>query len=190
MVRVAQVVLAGLAVSVALAVLLAVLYLKIYSKIYLVLAKKEAVRGGQRQPEQGSDLRYDMEITLEEAAHGTQKEIKIPTLVACDHVMVLGKPELVRKPVQLVVGMVLLECSKVFLQQTCQHVMARSSYWSPCTKCRGQGRCRKQELYQLKFQLGLTLVTELELQVRVRQVKLELQLVIYMFRFMFKSIQF
>jgi len=38
-------------------------------------------RGG---PQRGSDLRYTLEISLEEAVRGTNVEIRVPTLVSCD----------------------------------------------------------------------------------------------------------
>ena len=40
-------------------------------------------RGGKRQ-NRGQDLRYNLEITLEEAFNGRSAEIKVPTMVACD----------------------------------------------------------------------------------------------------------
>lgn len=41
--------------------------------------------GGRRQrASRGSDLRYNMELTLEEAVRGVTKEIRIPTLEECD----------------------------------------------------------------------------------------------------------
>ena len=40
--------------------------------------------GGRRGPARGSDLRYNMELTLEEAVRGVSKEIKIPTQVHCE----------------------------------------------------------------------------------------------------------
>jgi molecular chaperone DnaJ len=42
-----------------------------------------AGRGGRRQ-NRGGDLRYNLEITLEEAFHGKRAEIKVPGAVACD----------------------------------------------------------------------------------------------------------
>ncbi|MGS0726661.1 DnaJ domain-containing protein, partial [Shewanella sp. 0m-11] len=41
-------------------------------------------RGGQRQAARGSDLRYNLELSLEEAVRGLTKELRIPTLAACD----------------------------------------------------------------------------------------------------------
>ena len=42
--------------------------------------------GGRRQQRasRGADLRYNMELSLEEAVRGVSKEIKVPTLVGCD----------------------------------------------------------------------------------------------------------
>src|SRR5690606_34148109 len=40
--------------------------------------------GGRRGPARGSDLRYTMELTLEEAVRGVSKEIKVPSLVHCE----------------------------------------------------------------------------------------------------------
>jgi len=40
-------------------------------------------RGGRSRAYRGSDLRYNMELSLEDAAFGTSVKIKIPTLVTC-----------------------------------------------------------------------------------------------------------
>ena len=40
-------------------------------------------RGGRSQAQRGSDLRYNMEITLEEAARGAEKQIRIPVMEEC-----------------------------------------------------------------------------------------------------------
>jgi molecular chaperone DnaJ len=48
----------------------------------------EELFGGRRRdpggPERGSDLRYDLELTLEEAAHGCEKEISVTKADTCD----------------------------------------------------------------------------------------------------------
>src|ERR1700712_285583 len=41
-------------------------------------------RGGQRAPQRGADLRYDMEITLEDAFHGKAEEITVDVAGLCD----------------------------------------------------------------------------------------------------------
>ena len=40
--------------------------------------------GGRQSPRRGADLRYDMEITLEEAFHGKQTEITVDVSAVCD----------------------------------------------------------------------------------------------------------
>ena len=40
-------------------------------------------RTGRRGPQEGHSLRYDIEITIEEAAKGVEKELRIPHSVAC-----------------------------------------------------------------------------------------------------------
>src|SRR5689334_3836125 len=40
--------------------------------------------GGRAQPRRGADLRYDMEVTLEEAFHGKSNEIKVEVSVPCE----------------------------------------------------------------------------------------------------------
>jgi len=86
-------------------------------------------RGGKRQ-NRGSDLRYNMEITLEDAYRGKTTEIRVPTLIACEGCGGSGaatgtKPE---------------TCS------TCAghgKVRANQGFFTierTCPKCRGQGR--------------------------------------------------
>lgn len=41
-------------------------------------------RGGQARAQRGADLRYNMELTLEDAVRGVTKEIEVPTYVSCD----------------------------------------------------------------------------------------------------------
>ena len=40
--------------------------------------------GGQQRAQRGADLRYNMELSLEDAVRGISKEIEVPTLVNCD----------------------------------------------------------------------------------------------------------
>ncbi|MBT3304175.1 molecular chaperone DnaJ [Candidatus Woesearchaeota archaeon] len=49
--------------------------------------------GRKKQPRRGSDLRYDIEISLEEAAEGMEKEVTIPKLDTCDQCSGTGADE-------------------------------------------------------------------------------------------------
>ena len=39
---------------------------------------------GRSNVHRGADLRYNLEITLEQAAHGTETQIRVPTLAECE----------------------------------------------------------------------------------------------------------
>jgi len=47
-------------------------------------SKVSSAAPGPSQPQRGGDLRYDLEITLEEAALGCEKEISVSKLDRCD----------------------------------------------------------------------------------------------------------
>jgi molecular chaperone DnaJ len=121
--------------------------------------KRGGSRGAQRQPERGSDLRYDMEITLEEAVHGTQKEIKIPTLVACDACDGSGaKAGTGKKTCSTCGGHGAVRMQQGFfsVQQTCPTCYgAGQVIESPCTKCRGQGRMQDIKTLSVKIPAGI-----------------------------------
>ena len=48
----------------------------------------------------GNDLRYDLEISLEEAYRGVEKPIQVPKLINCDAAVVRLRPDINRKPVR------------------------------------------------------------------------------------------
>lgn len=116
-------------------------------------------QGGSRSAQQGSDLRYDMEISLEDAVHGTQKEIKIPSLVECDSCDGSGaKPGTSKKTCSTCGGHGAVRMQQGFfsVQQTCPTCYgAGQVIESPCTKCRGQGRVQKTRTLSVKIPAGI-----------------------------------
>ena len=72
--------------------------------------------GGQQRAQRGADLRYNMELSLEDAVRGISKEIEVPTLVNCDVCDGSGaKKAQHQKRVVLVMDMVRCRCVKVSL---------------------------------------------------------------------------
>lgn len=92
--------------------------------------------GGQRQrgPRRGEDLRYDMEITLEQAYSGLSKEIELPRRERCSECNGTGA-----KP-----GTSPRRCPECGGSGQVQHVQNRGfmrfARIEPCRKCRGKGR--------------------------------------------------
>lgn len=113
-------------------------------------------RGG---PQRGSDLRYNLDVDLEEAVHGTTTRIRIPTLVACKPCDGSGaKPG--SRPVSCKtcggVGQVRMQQGFFTMQQACPACRGRGTIISdPCTTCRGHGRLEEEKTLSVKIPPGV-----------------------------------
>lgn len=116
-------------------------------------------RGRQQRSARGSDLRYNMELTLEEAVRGVTKEIKVPTLVGCDVCDGSGaKPGTQAKTCPTCHGHGQVQMRQGFftVQQPCPHCRGKGKVVSdPCTKCHGEGRYQKTKTLSVKIPAGV-----------------------------------
>jgi molecular chaperone DnaJ len=116
-------------------------------------------RGGGRQVYRGGDLSYAMEITLEEAAHGKETQIRIPTWETCDTCQGSGaKPGTSAKtcPTCNGAGSVHLRQGFFSIQQTCPQCHGSGKIIpDPCTACNGAGRIKKQKTLEVKIPAGI-----------------------------------
>ncbi len=96
-------------------------------------------RGGRRQSSRGADLRYDMEITLEEAAFGSEKEISIPRNEQCPECKGSGaksEKDIVTCP----------DCDgKGMTRRTQRTPFGMFSTTTTCRKCKGEGKYIREE---------------------------------------------
>jgi molecular chaperone DnaJ len=115
-------------------------------------------RGGQ-QVYRGADLSYAMEITLEEAAHGKESQIRIPTWEECDTCHGSGaKPGTSAKPCTTCHGAGTVHLRQGFfsIQQTCPHCHGSGKIIpEPCTTCNGAGKLKKQKTLEVKIPAGI-----------------------------------
>jgi len=115
--------------------------------------------GGRQGPQRGSDLRYTMEVSLEEAVRGATREIKVPTLQHCDTCDGSGaKPG--TSPVSCGScggsGQVRMQQGFFQVQQTCPKCRGRGKTISdPCIDCRGQGLLEKTKTLSVKVPPGV-----------------------------------
>ncbi|MGH8670525.1 MAG: molecular chaperone DnaJ [Burkholderiales bacterium] len=113
-------------------------------------------RGG---PQRGSDLRYNLEITLEHAAHGTETKIRIPTLEQCETCGGSGaKPGTSPVTCATCGGMGRLRVQQGFfsIQQTCHRCRGTGkSISSPCGGCHGAGRIKSHKTLAVKIPAGV-----------------------------------
>ncbi|HCT99705.1 MAG TPA: molecular chaperone DnaJ [Methylococcaceae bacterium] len=112
-------------------------------------------QGGQR----GADLRYNLEITLEEACAGTEQKIRIPVYVACTDCSGSGAKK-GSSPVTCGMchghGQVRMQQGFFTVQQTCPTCHGSGKQIKdPCGKCHGQGRVRDEKTLSAKIPAGV-----------------------------------
>ena len=125
--------------------------------------------GGTRTDDQrrGSDLRYDMEIKLEEAAFGADKQIEIEKLDACEQCSGTGAEAGSRKISCSTCGgrgQVVSSRGFFHISQTCPRCRgAGEIIEKPCPKCRGEGRMEKLSRVKVQIPAGIREGTRLRL---------------------------
>ncbi|WP_028535559.1 molecular chaperone DnaJ [Paludibacterium yongneupense] len=115
--------------------------------------------GGRSNVYRGADLRYNMEITLEEAARGCEKQIRIPSHQACDHCKGSGaKPGTQPKTCSTCGGHGQVRMSQGFfsIQQTCPSCHGSGKQIAdPCPKCHGAGQLKTNKTLNVKIPPGV-----------------------------------
>ncbi|MCF2856060.1 molecular chaperone DnaJ [Pseudoalteromonas sp. SMS1] len=117
--------------------------------------------GGRRQSRQqrGADLRYSLDLSLEEAVKGKDVEIKVPTWVSCEPCDGSGA-KAGSKPKTCTTchgaGQVQMRQGFFAVQQTCPTCQGTGQVISdPCNKCHGQGRVEKTKTLSVKIPAGV-----------------------------------
>ncbi|MCT8248764.1 molecular chaperone DnaJ [Proteus faecis] len=117
--------------------------------------------GGRRQQRaaRGSDLQYNMDLTLEEAVRGVTKEIRIPTLETCDKCHGSGAKEGTSAETCSTchgAGQVHLRQGFFTVQQACPTCHGRGKVIKePCSKCHGDGRVERSKTLSVKIPAGV-----------------------------------
>jgi molecular chaperone DnaJ len=116
-------------------------------------------RRGQGGPSRGSDLRYNLEITLEECFRGKQTTIRVPNLVACDQCHGSGA-EPGSKPVNCPTchgrGRIRAQQGFFTIERPCTACQgAGRVIEKPCRACAGQGRVRREKTLSVNIPPGV-----------------------------------
>ena len=118
-------------------------------------------RGGGRQSRaaRGSDLRYNLELSLEEAVRGKSVEIRVPTLAECETCDGSGaKKGSSVKTCTTCHGQGQVQMRQGFfaVQQACPTCSGKGKIITdPCRECHGQGRVEKTKTLSVKVPAGV-----------------------------------
>lgn len=109
--------------------------------------------------ERGADLRYNMEISLEEAWQGKTAEISVPTAVSCETCSGSGsKPGSQPKTCATCAGSGRVRAQSGFfsIERTCPQCQGRGEVISdPCGTCNGQGRVTRERELSVNVPAGI-----------------------------------
>ncbi|HEY6231479.1 MAG TPA: molecular chaperone DnaJ [Pyrinomonadaceae bacterium] len=127
-------------------------------------------RAGSRRSaaQRGADLRYDLEITLEEAYHGMTAQLRIPRLESCDTCKGNGaqpgtEPENCSNCGGT--GQVRYQQGFFSVARTCQPCRGTGRIIkTPCEDCRGAGRIEREKQMEVKIPAGVETGSRLRVQ--------------------------
>ena len=116
-------------------------------------------RGRSSGRERGSDLRYNMEITLEEAFSGKTASLKVPTSVTCEACSGTGaKPGSKPKTCSTCGGHGRVRAQQGFfaIERTCPTCQGRGEIIdNPCQACNGAGRVSRERTLSVNIPAGV-----------------------------------
>lgn len=115
--------------------------------------------GGRSGPRRGADLRYMMELTLEQAVFGSTESIRIPSWEECESCHGHGTADGKKPPACPTCrgsGQVRVQQGFFVLQQTCPQCRGRGTLVTdPCKTCRGAGKLRREKTLEVKIPPGV-----------------------------------
>ena len=123
--------------------------------------------GARARAQRGSDLRYNLRVTLEEAWSGVQKTIQVPTAAACDSCNGTGAEggaEPAVCPTCSGMGKVRAQQGFFTVERTCPTCGgAGQIVKNPCKVCHGTGRVEKERTLSVNIPAGVETGTRIRL---------------------------
>ncbi|MFT5571133.1 MAG: molecular chaperone DnaJ [Cryomorphaceae bacterium] len=115
--------------------------------------------GGRQRQRRGADLRYNLELSLEDAVRGTEVSITVPRMSACRTCSGSGAKK-GSTPSQCGTchgqGQVRIQQGFFSVQQTCPQCHGKGTIITdPCDGCSGQGRVRENKKLSVKIPAGV-----------------------------------
>jgi molecular chaperone DnaJ len=122
---------------------------------------------GRVRPERGADLRFDLEVSLEDAVSGKETKIRIPKWEICDKCRGAGseKPSGIKSCTACNgTGSVRFQQGFFSISRTCGQCRGEGRVITdPCSKCRGEKRIQRDKTLSIKIPAGIEDGTRLRL---------------------------
>jgi molecular chaperone DnaJ len=114
---------------------------------------------GRQGPQRGADVRYDLEVSFEDAFHGSEAEIALDVAVTCDACLGTGgKPGARPTPCTTCGGRgsVRMQNGMFIVERTCPSCHGAGSVISdPCDACHGAGRVERRKSLKITIPRGV-----------------------------------
>ena len=139
----------------------------VFEDLFGNFAGGRAAGGGRSRAQRGSDLRYNLRISLEDAFRGSQTTISVPTSVACDKCHGTGAEggaEPVTCPTCSGMGKVRAQQGFFTVERTCPTCNgAGQTIKNPCKQCHGAGRVEQERSLSVNIPPGVETGTRIRL---------------------------
>ena len=123
--------------------------------------------GGRQQARRGADLRYDLEISLEDAFHGKDVEIEVDIAASCEPCSGSGsEPGTGKRRCNMCGGHGKVRTQQGFfmMERTCPTCQGRGEVIDkPCRACRGEGRVDQRQKLEVSIPRGVDTGTRIRL---------------------------
>ncbi|MXP25203.1 molecular chaperone DnaJ [Altererythrobacter indicus] len=123
--------------------------------------------GGRARPRRGADMRYDMEISLDDAFHGKDTQIEVEVSVSCHTCQGTGaQPGTSKRGCNLCHGhgKVRAQQGLFVIEKPCPNCHGRGEVIEkPCTDCRGEGRVDEVQVLDVNIPPGVDNGTRIRL---------------------------
>jgi molecular chaperone DnaJ len=127
-----------------------------------------ARRGGRSRARRGDDLRYDLEITFEEAVFGAEKTLRIPRLAACEDCSGTGSKDGAPRDACTAcrgTGQIRFQQGLFSIAKSCGQCQGQGTVLrDPCRACSGSGTVQSQQSLSVKIPAGVDTGSRLKLR--------------------------
>lgn len=125
-------------------------------------------RRGRSRARRGDDLRYDLEITFEEAVFGAEKTLRVPRLSACEDCKGSGSRDGAPRETCTACrgsGQLRFQQGLFSIAKTCGQCQGQGSVLrDPCRTCGGAGAVRKRQSLSVRIPAGVDTGSRLKLR--------------------------